>query len=384
MAAPPIDGCLIVWVGWKQDDWISVASPGTEIMEGASSLGNDQGIVWAYQVQTTAAAVPINAFVVTGGGAAISRSMVMSFYPATTDLNWMPQLGPYVSSTTPDPDCDAVLIFSQDPPEIENLTLSQLTQEVTGLGLNCGEVPCCIPEGIFYHNLTWSATSLPASGFGAYEMQRWDTTEADFATIMLATSPTVTGFNDYEARVGIDSVYRMRVLNLYNFAGGWGTQVTGNIASPGVSGGCEDQTGALMFTSNADQSGLSNAAYTMQWEGSPSEDFALPEAEEVIFQPMFNRDGSVAFHGTERGLETFARTLLIHAGAVDPIRLADVKTLRDLAWADLPYVCVRDDIGDRWFANVRVPNVNARQNRTSYMARVEIVETTRTPAAVDP
>ncbi len=122
----------------------------------------------------------------------------------------------------------------------------------------------------------------------------------------------------------------------------------------------------------------------MQWESDPSEDFTLPEGDAVTFQPMYGRDGAVAFHGTERGLETFSRTLLIQAAAIDPVRLADTKTLRDLAWADLPYVCVRDDIGDRWLANVRVPAVTARLNRTKYMSRVDIVEVTTTPAAVDP
>ena len=224
----------------------------------------------------------------------------------------------------------------------------------------------------------------PDYGFGGLELQRFDSIGGTFETIMLASSPTVTGFNDFEARVGVDSVYRIRNLNVYNFAGAWSTQVTGSIPTPGVTGGCDDATGALIFTSNADQSGGSNAAYMMQWDSTPVEDFGLPEADEVVFQAMYGRDGAVAFHGTERGFEEFSRVLLIHAAAVDPIRLADVKTLRDLAWADLPYICVRDDISDRWFANVQVPTVNARFNRTTYMARVDIRELTRTPFAVDP
>lgn len=303
------------------------------------------------------------------------------------ELTWMPQgIGsPFVTGASADDSTDAFLIFSQDPPTVTGVALTALTQTVTGIGLSCGSLPCCIPSGIAYQRITWSSTSMPVSAFGAYELQRFDTTpDATFETIMLATSPYVTGFNDFEARVGLSSVYRMRTLNVYNFAGSWSTQVTGAPPTPGVTGGCGDATGALIFTSNADQSGASNAAYVMQWETEPVEDFALPEAEQVIFQAMYGRDGVVAFHGTERGLESFSRVLLIQAGAIDPIRLADVKTLRDLAWADLPYVCVRDDIGDRWFANVQVPTVGARFVRTTYMARVDIRELTRTPYAVDP
>ncbi len=306
---------------------------------------------------------------------------------AQAELTWMPQgVGsPYVTGATEDVSCDAFLIFSQDPPTVTGVGLTAQTQAVTGLGFNCGSLPCCIPSGISYQTVTWSPLTIGVSGFGAYELQRFDTTPgADFETIMLASSPYVTGFNDFEARVGVDSVYRIRSLNVYNFAGAWSTQVTGGIPSPGVTGGCDDATGALIFTSNADQSGGSNAAYMMQWESTPIEDFGLPEADMVVFQAMYGRDGVVAFHGTERGLEEFSRVLLIHAAAIDPVRLADVKTLRDLAWADLPYICVRDDIADRWFANVQVPTVNARFNRTTYMARVDIRELTRTPYAVDP
>ena len=237
-----------------------------------------------------------------------------------------------------------------------------------------------LPFAIAFDNFT----SVQANG-GGYELQRLDTTDFDWQTVMLASDPRVQSFKDYEARVGINSVYRIRNLNVYNFAGAWSTQVTGAPPAPGVTGGCGgDATGALIFTSNADQTGGSNAAYVMQWESDPSEDFTLPEGDAVTFQPMYGRDGAVAFHGTERGLETFSRTLLIQAAAIDPVRLADTKTLRDLAWADLPYVCVRDDIGDRWLANVRVPAVTARLNRTKYMSRVDIVEVTTTPAAVDP
>ena len=226
--------------------------------------------------------------------------------------------------------------------------------------------------------------TVPSYWFGAYELQRYDTVEGAFDTIMLATDIMQTTFNDYESRVGINSVYRIRALNALNFAGAWSLQVTGSVPVPGVTGGCADSTGALVFTSNADQTGLHNAAYVMQWEQAPIEDFSMPEADMVQFQPMYGRDGSVAFHGTERGLERFDRVVLINAAAIDPVRLADAKTIRDLAWADLPYVCVRDEIGDRWFASVSIPTVNARLNRTKYFARVEITEVTQTPAAVDP
>ena len=222
-------------------------------------------------------------------------------------------------------------------------------------------------------------------GFGSYELQRWDPLATDFQTIMLSTSPYLATFNDYEARVGQQSVYRIRVKNLYNFAGPFSSQVTGSVPAPGVSGGCADMTGALIFTANAAQQGNANAAYLMQWESdTPEETFTLPEAGDVIFQQFYNRDGSVAFHGTERGLETFQRLLLLQGGAISLPSMANGKTIRDLAWSNYPYICVRDDLGNRWFATVQIPNINVRNNRQAYMATAIITETTQIPFAVNP
>jgi hypothetical protein len=76
--ATAIHNAIIIYVGWKQDDWTSVASPGTEIAEASSTTGDDQGLVWAYQIQTTATNVVEGSFTVTGGAAAISRGAVFA------------------------------------------------------------------------------------------------------------------------------------------------------------------------------------------------------------------------------------------------------------------------------------------------------------------
>lgn len=80
------DNCVVLYVGWKQDDWTSVASPGTEIGEPDTTTGDDQGIVWAYTIQTTAAAIATGSFTVTGGVSAISRSGVIAL---ATDVQTM-------------------------------------------------------------------------------------------------------------------------------------------------------------------------------------------------------------------------------------------------------------------------------------------------------
>lgn len=393
-ALTTLENSALLWLGWKQDDWTSVNTLAgtTEIGEPSTTLGDDQGIVWDYLISGPIA-IGAGSFTVVGGASAISRGSIIALRGTRTtgaaaELTWMPQgvASGWVTGATADPASDAVLIFSQDPPTVTGVSLSQLTQSVSGIGAYCGSTPCCIPTGIGYHQIGWSAqTALPVSGFGAYELQRWDTvTGGDFATIMLSTAASGTSFRDYEARVGVTAVYRIRVLNVLNFAGSWSTYVSGAPPAPGVTGGCGSQDGVLIFTSNSSQAGADNAAYVMQWDSTPNENFDLPESDMVTFQPMYGRDGSIAFHGTERGLEEFSRQVLLQAGAIALPSLADATDIRDLAWAQLPYVCVRDDRGNRWFANVRVSGVNARNNAQNYTASVTVAEQTRTPYPVNP
>ena len=223
----------------------------------------------------------------------------------------------------------------------------------------------------------------PQPWFGYYELQRMDTVTTDWQTIMKATTAATTGFNDYEARVGILSSYRIRAVDVYDFPGQWSSTVTATVPEPGVTIGCEGGH-LLLFTSNEAQDGSLNLAYSSVWEGKVEENFVFPEARFVELQAMYNRDFFVAFRPMERGGEQFSRTVLVQAAAINPETLADFTSLRDMAWADVPYICVRDEDGNRWFTTVLVPGGRVTLNRTLYMAQVEILEVTDTPSEVDP
>lgn len=513
---------------------------------------------------------------------------------AAINLAWVPGLSPLVSATTDDTMSDATLLFSQDPPTITGFTITSQTQAVSGIGLDCGGVPCCIPSSITYTELTWTppfpvvcdqftrtvsngwgtivsglnwaitgasgfavsefavngsagtvtptststrwatvnntGTSLAnydvtvkisLSGFNTtthtgiigrwidannyvghrivassstgpgnvtirldsvvagsttvtqgptiglvfsntapptyymraqgdggifrtkvwlttepepvewtqtvvstgsgttgtvgvltalnttdvisfdnflavpvgllgsdYELQRMDTVDTSWQTIMFASNLCTSRFRDYEARVGVTSQYRIRMVNGLNFAGPWVTG-SGIIASPGVSGATclqlSSDTRTLIFTSNYNQDGTYNLAYVPVWEGgTPSEDFSFPEAGSVSFGRMYNRDYQVGFKPTERGGEVFSRSILVNAAAVALPRLANIKSLRDMAWQNVPYVCVRDNLGDRWFAVVQVPSERVQRNGRLYIAQVAVTEVTATPYPVNP
>lgn len=74
---------LIIAIGWRADDWTSVATYSasgttfTEISEPDVTAGDDQGFVWDYAFQTSAVNVPAGSFVVTGGAAAATRGMIL-------------------------------------------------------------------------------------------------------------------------------------------------------------------------------------------------------------------------------------------------------------------------------------------------------------------
>lgn len=214
------------------------------------------------------------------------------------------------------------------------------------------------------------------------ELQRQDDVDVDWRTIMRSSVPAGS-FDDYEARVDVSTRYRIRSYNALDFTGTWSSEVTSTLTAPGVVV-TDDGAGTLIFTSNECPDGSRNLAYAMGWEGTPTEDFSFAEGGAVQYHPMYRRDYPVAFHGTEREGEQFSRTLLVQAAALPAPSLGNFRSLRDLAWAGLSYVCVRDELGNRWFANVRVPAGVVRRNRQLYLARLDIVEVSMIPTSVDP
>lgn len=211
---------------------------------------------------------------------------------------------------------------------------------------------------------------------GRYEIQRMDELDDDWQTIVDTGDLCITVFNDYEARVGMETDYRIRLCNALDFCTDTWATASGEVFEPGVviEG---DGNSVLIFTSNEDPT--RNLAYVMQFNDKPVESFAFPEADEVQLQRMFGKDFFTAFHPLERGGEQFSRVMLVNAAAIPVPSLANFHDLRDLAWAELNYVCVRDELGNRWFANVRVPDSTVRMNRTIYLAQIEVTEVTNTP-----
>jgi hypothetical protein len=270
-------------------------------------------------------------------------------------------------------------VYNPEPTywQIETTDTSLTTGTGVGFAARSGTLAS---NTLLFDNLSVGPTNY---WFGYYELQRNDDI-TEWQTIMKATNPAVTGFRDYEARVGMSSSYRIRSVDLYDFAGPWSSTVSVSTISPGVSGSCLSDAHVMIFTTNAVQSGIRNLAYSNAWESEVEEPFGFPEATALQLQPMYDRNFFTAFHPLERGGEQFTRTLLVQAAAISPETLADFTSLRDMAWASVPYVCVRDEDGNRWFAAITVPSGMVRNRRRLYTADIGIVEVTATAAEVDP
>lgn len=275
-------------------------------------------------------------------------------------------------------DADATLMFLREPPAVTGLTVTSAVQTLAEHG-DCGTPADGSVTGIGFLHVSADKT---AAFDGTYEVQRCDDLDPQWATVMQTSVFDPAAFADYEARIGVTSRYRIRVVTQYGITGPWSLEVSGHLPAPGAEGPAADGS-VLIFTANSRQDGTANLAYATVFDRTTAEEFTFPEADQVVLQRMYGRDMQTAFRQLERGGDQFTRTILVNTAAVSPA-LRAVRTLRDLAWADLPYVCVRDERGNRWFATVTVPSASLRDRRRLILARVEIAEVSTQPYPINP
>lgn len=236
--------------------------------------------------------------------------------------------------------------------------------------------PADTMTGVPLVELTWDASALGVL-FGSYELQRQHP-DLGWQTIASITDEAVAQFNDYEGRLGVQECYRMRLVQ----ADGSASFYTDTECATAPTGGC-----GYTFTTN--ESPELNVAYP-DMHGSRSErTYGFPEADEVQFRTMHGRDHQVAFRPLTRRGVAFERRLAI-AGMAAPaagVGPPAADLLRDLAWATLSYVAVRDQHGNRWYANINVPSmaVLAFDNDGAHyhQVQVQVVEVTDTPSVPD-
>lgn len=282
---------------------------------------------------------------------------------------WIPDPVSLGAEAAAEGDLQLVVGAAPDPPT--NFHTGVWTQYLDGADDEC-EAPGCLIGSIEHATIGWSPTTLGVA-FARYEIQRRDPYTAE-ATIAHVLAEATVLFHDYESRIGVPTEYRVRVIR--------------NDGVPSVYTAWSSETvpgkrAELHFTSN-ERPDL-NVAYNDVYDAAPGRDFAFPEAAETTLKPLYGRDYQVAFRPTERRGVSFARRLLVSGlrdtGAAPTLDV--FAPLRTLAWQPLAYVCVRDTEGNRWFANVQVPDAQARHVGRRYFATIGVTEVTATPSTPD-
>jgi hypothetical protein len=274
------------------------------------------------------------------------------------------------------------------------LELVEVPGPVTGVGTSVGSltahhvevcdpnVGCegCSDDTMPYVQVTWSPAPSGNPDVAAYHVDRMDDLSPDWERVAYVAGRTNTAWNDHEVRIGVASSYRVRVVRTDAVTGDWSAATSASkiLVPPGQV--------ALAFSSNA-ATGM-GCVYPEVWTGEVVRSWDFLEAGDVKLRQMFGRDGQVAFRPLERKGDHWQRQVLLSAlCSVARPSMALFNPLRDLAWAPVPYVCVRDGEGNRWLASLTVTGGDNRRADTAntelWLADIGITVVATVPAVHD-
>lgn len=264
----------------------------------------------------------------------------------------------------------------------------------------CGGAPGSL--GVPYIRVTWAPTSLGAN-FGHYEVQRQET-GGDWVVIARLSNRDFQGvrqegnteIHDYDAPLNEPVSYRVRVVGLNGTVGDWSAAVT---ATQVVESSGEGSWGFYTFTSNLDPT--LNLLYLDVYDGPEARRrYEVLDAAQTAYDAEYQRDYWVEQRSTELRGVRFSRPLLVNAIAVPSAgkrgldRFAALRRLQTVTYSPaqaidplgqrvIPYVTVRNESGDRFYASVLVPDVEVRQPSNLYFATVTVTELTGTPTPME-
>lgn len=246
-----------------------------------------------------------------------------------------------------------------------------------------GESACHI-EGI---DLTWDPAFLTCGSFGYYDIQRSDDGGTTWFQIAAPSSDSVSNFTDWESRRGgpynpdvIPAAYRIRVVRFDGTPSVWSATVTAT-ATQSVPG--------LLFVSNVMPD--YNVFYP---DLGTSRKIKLPKRFQV--NAPLGRNYQIVLHNLEYQGRNFSRTIGVKSaipGCPPQLVTCDDQTLvgddvffpmQRICMADLPYVCVHDEHGDRYFAGVNDTDGTWRPLKQEvFTLDIIVVEVTDVPYAPD-
>lgn len=227
---------------------------------------------------------------------------------------------------------------------------------------------------IHYAQISWCESTDP--DFAAYLIERQDDVTEGYKLIARITSAAVTGFGDYEGRRNTTASYRMQVQRL-DGATSFYTDV--ETATP-----VWEQCG-YQLTTNEDPS------LNLEYMDSPDRVYEFPDP--VQEWELYDRDFSVLFRQTEDRGTIFTINFWLYMDGTpatnnvpDDLRgFLAFHALRELVRADVSYVCVLDQDGNKWFASLRMDGQKATRKEPGgkYLFPIRVRQVTTTPSTPD-
>lgn len=271
------------------------------------------------------------------------------------------------SASAEDTQYDIPLLLQSVPNAPANFAATITARDQAGDGDGCqiGAVDVA--------TITWDATALGAN-FARYELERSDDGGTTWERIAEPETEATETWVDPELRRATPTRYRLRVVRADEATSNW-------VTSSDVE--AETECCELIFTT------AQNLDLTVAYTHPPGITHDFPSSGDRVLVPIYLRDGFVSFRRSEDRYQGFELDVRVFARQ-EPGDPADVPpdgegvaafdSLRALADDPaLAYVCVLDPVGNRWFAELAVPNGTEDRGRDVYMARIRVDELTRTP-----
>lgn len=225
-------------------------------------------------------------------------------------------------------------------------------------------------DSIQFARLSWDASTDP--NFLRYEIERTDLLTETWHPVAVISLATTTLFDDYEARIGVQSAWRIRQVNQSEIASPWTGSEAGPVGTVRMAG--ESRTG-LLFTTNVDPE-LNVAYVDVYGDGDvATRGWEFLDAEQTVLRSLYGVDNQVAFRPTEKRGVRFKRILALTAARI--VRVPGMPVfdpLRRISTAALRHVCVRDHEGNRWWATLQVSEGAISMPINVYRSAVQITE----------
>jgi len=270
------------------------------------------------------------------------------------------------------------LNYDAEAPDDQPVTLSTVPDQPTSFSFSYDwydtDNQGCNPEQIPYWTLEWEPTTLGAT-FSYYQIDRQIDGGA-WETIGHITTEAAVQYQDKEAPFCRPVTYRIRVVRAGDLIPSvWTTTIDQTLPTPDC---------VYYLSSNLLDVQLAyNAGDRTVWQ--------FPSSDEVQIAPRAGGDYQQALVHSEWRGDVFDLDLTVWAPAnraATPGPGEDRWTfdpLIALTRAAVPYICVRDRTGRRWYANVNVEEGTANNEGVVPVdvASAVVAEITATPAVVD-